>query len=227
MDDDLEVVLVSYDKDFERARDCVASIRRYGILNRDVKIHLIVNDEREVFDKFQSWIVGADVYHHSQISDWKHELGWWSQQWFKLSVAKIVSTEWYMIIDSDIIQTQSVYKNDCFKDQKAYCRLNSTDVYDTTLPHHAHFRRFLDNACRKWEVPLESVDKTLREVPPALFHTRTVNEMLTKCDQTIFYRKQTCEFFLYWIYVLSCNLQDALYINNPKWFNLGTTFRSH
>jgi hypothetical protein len=227
MDEDLEVVLVSYDRDFDRAIACINSIRKYGILDHQIKINLVVNDSKKIFEKFKSTVNNAVVWHHSEISDWNMELNWWSQQWFKLAISRHIKTSWYMIIDSDIIQTSTVHRQDCFKDGRAYCKLNPVTCYDTDSPEHRYFRGFLMKACKKWNVPLQNVNWIMREVPPSIFHTTTARNLLDECDQTIFYRKATCEFFLYWIYVISKNLQDRLYVDNQKWFDLGTTFRSH
>lgn len=215
--DDLSVVIVSYEQDFDLAISLIESIREHGIGDGIVPIHLIVNDKQHVFEKFKNVLKDVEevhVKHCFELSDWVLDLDWVSQQWYKLDVSNIIETKWYLVLDSDQIQTEHAEYEDLFDGIKAKCLLKETTLFDENTNMHRSYKNRMINACNLLGVDFSKLKLILSETTPVLMHTQTVRKLTQKCNQNVFY-DQSCanvahpcvvEFFLYWIYVVRENL---------------------
>ena len=221
----METVIVTYAKDLTRAKRAADSISYHGIGDHPHNIHIIINDGPDIFSQaqrlFQS-VKEASVYHYTDISTWIHaRTGWWSQQWLKLQASQLISSDWYIPIDSDMYIDRNVKQNELFKGTRAYCNLRDCSIYN----ENKNFTNYINNACEYWKVYSEEIDLILRESPPNILHTDSVKKMLGEMTPWVFgsTEKSSIEFFLYWVYLYKNNLTD-LYQHRDNWFWFGEAF---
>lgn len=206
---DLSVVIVTYRKDLSLFERCIQSIANYGIVAPDIKIIVVVNDDTsliaELVEMTNPLSLNINILHYSEITDWTGHIGWDSQQYFKLAVANIITTPWYLILDSDTFLRDFVHEKDIFVDNRAFC--------SWTLPAEYH-RQQLYNADLLWNNP-ES-DFSMGDSPPFVMHTNTVKDLLCHTNKKWFDfdvkgQLYTYEFFLYYSYLIHTNTLDTLY----------------
>lgn len=219
----MDIVLVSYINDLEKAKNCVQTISLHGIVQQTPKIKLIVNDTLEVYNTFKltfSNYPNVQLYHYLEITNrWPWFLGWRSQQWIKLVASTIVETEWYLVVDSDMSIIQFVDYNNLIQNNRAFCNLRQLDEYQPQLKTYA------TNAYQYWG--LEPDEHILRESPPIIMHTETVSKMIKELDPAFILNGNALEFHLYWAYLKLKNLDQDLHIVLPKWMPLGEVFLLH
>ena len=221
----METVIITYQADLGRAVRAANSISLYGVGNLIDPIHIVINDGPAVFEQAQSLfsnIKRAQVYHYTDISTWIHaRSGWWSQQWLKLQAYKLVSTEWYMPIDSDMYLTRSIKHTELFSGRRAICNLHDRSMYQ----NNKKFIEYIDNACDYWKVDPDEIFQILRETPPNTLHRNSVSTMLSEMSPWVFgsIEKPSLEFYIYWIYLHKENCTD-LYQHQKNWFWFGNGF---
>ena len=219
----MDIVLVSYINDLEKAKTCIDSISHYGIIQQNPTIRLIVNDTPEVHKTFKHTFSNyphVHLYHYLELTDqWPWFLGWRSQQWMKLVASKIVKSEWYLVVDSDMTITKPVEYQDLFQNNKAYCNLRKIADYQEQLKTYAC------NAYRYWG--LEPEEYILRESPPIIMHTQTVQNLANELNPAFIINNNSLEFLLYWTYLRFKNLDQELHVSSPTWMHLGEIFLLH
>jgi hypothetical protein len=148
------------------------------------------------------------VYWCRELCDWANPLDWYSQQWFKLAASKIVSSEWYLLIDSDIVLQKPIRYTDMFQDNRACYKQIPIDF--TNLTHVTQ----LSNAYSYWDDTINDRKYFMSDHTPFIMHTKTVKEMLPRIDQNLFHPlndKLTLEFFLWSAYLDYRGIKDQLY----------------
>jgi len=192
---------------FER---CIQSIAKHGIVAHDIKIIVIVNDDpsliAELAEMTNPLKLNIDILHYSEITDWNGHIGWDSQQYFKLAVAQLITTTWYLILDSDSFMYQHVSIDSIIIDNQAVCS------WTKCADHH---RQQLYNANAIW--PNEVSDYSMSDSPPFIMHTDITKKLLKTIDKNWFnFDKQgqlyTFEFFLYYSYLEHTGNLDKLYV---------------
>lgn len=212
--DVFELVIVTYNKDFDRAIALIKSLRSEIWFGGDLCIHLVVNDVAAIYDAVKSAvsdIKSVSVYLGQQLGI-GHLQGWRSQQWIKLVMSKHITTDWYMVIDSDQVIWNNVKVDlpDWFCGHKAQYKNKTINDF----VGNPWFARYYQNAADFWGI--ENFDqyhhKLLSETPPVMFHTATVKDMLQHCDAKLITRDNTHEAGLYWCYLIKQQLIDQLYV---------------
>ena len=221
----MEVVIITYLADLHRAKRAAESISLYGVGNLTDPIYIVVNDGPPVFAQAQALLSNIErvrVFHYTDISKWIYATsGWWSQQWLKLQSCKLVSGEWYMLVDSDMYLTRPIRQTELFSGNQAICNLHDRSVYH----ENKLFLEYIDNACTYWKVDPEEVFQILRECTPNIMHRDSVDKMLEKMTPWVFgsTEKSSLEFFIYWVYLHKNNL-DGLYQHRDNWLTYGNGF---
>jgi len=155
-------------------------------------------------------------------------LGWYTQQLIKLNSAKIVKTDYYLILDADHYLTRPFSVNDIFH----------TENNITKIKYHSEPWQTLNNEdystnSQWWTASCGILnydetnlhDKTdLMGVTPQIFHTKIMLNLLTFLEhkygdswQDIITNKKFTECSIYWIYVLQNDYQN-LYTNQGTRF---------
>jgi len=219
-----ETVILTYKKDFHKLQRCLQSIIQHGLGNDTEPVHIVVNDHEPCMVEIKYFIPDDPrfrVWHYTELDewtrpkfwckesrDWSNLLDWHSQQWFKLAASKIVSSEWYLLIDSDIVLQKSIRHTDMFRDDRACYKQITIDF--TNLIHVKQ----LSNAYSHWNDTIDDQKYFMSDHTPFIMHTKTVKEMLLKIDQNLFHPlndKMTLEFFLWSAYLDHRGIKDQLY----------------
>jgi hypothetical protein len=148
--------------------------------------------------------------------------GWYKQQAIKLAVSSIVTTEVYLIVDSDQILLSSLNKTDLYIDDKIKY---SFEPYQTiNSSKYATNSKWWESSAKYLNISIDSFsqDIYLMGVTPQIFKTVLVQELISEmktrdnwCDA--FYVDNCTEYTLYWLYLLKTN-QTGFYIpDNTLW----------
>jgi hypothetical protein len=206
-----ETVILTYRKDFEKLQRCLESIVQHGLGHDTEPIHIIVNDYPPACKDVQEFIPNDPrfcVWSYEEFGQWKGQLDWYSQQWFKLVVSNIVLSEWYLLIDCDIILQKPIRHKDMFTNNRAHYNKTNIDFKNANLV------RRLSSAYRHWNDTMDDQGYFMTDLTPFIMHTQTVKEMLPQIDPELFDRskdKITAEFFLWSAYLDHRGIKDKLY----------------
>lgn len=220
----MEIVLVTYSKDLEKADRCISTIKKHGIGPDEPKFRVIVNDEDAVWTMARLKWPDIEVYHWKEISPvmtWPS--GWWSQQWLKLCASRVVEENWYMIVDSDMWLDRHIGLHELFHEDRAFVSLKPRSDY----ADKPRFLGFIDNA--KDIVGLDQFESVMRDVPPHIFRTSIAQDLVSKIDPRVFgiLGQSTLEFFLYWAWVCKRDQVSNFYHPRAAWLTLGNGFFTH
>jgi Family of unknown function (DUF6492) len=138
--------------------------------------------------------------------------GWYKQQILKLAIAPLIETEWYLIIDSDVICIRQVHYTDLIQGGRAIWQKEPASL-------HLNWWRGSENIL---QVPTAVCpDELVIGVTPELMHAESViqlicriHEIYSGTDWTVTLLKSTepwTEYTLYWTYLLYCNRRHSLY----------------
>ena len=118
--DDISIVIVTCIKDLALFERSIKSIAQYGVISPSIKIIIIANDDISLVDKLVELTtplsLNVDILHYSAVDEWTGHIGWDSQQYFKLAVANLITTPWYLIMDSDNYVVNPVFTDHLFVD---------------------------------------------------------------------------------------------------------------
>ena len=212
--DDISIVIVTCIKDLALFERSIKSIAQYGVISPSIKIIIIANDDISLVDKLVELTnplsLNVDILHYSAVDEWTGHIGWDSQQYFKLSVANLITTPWYLIMDSDNYVVNPVSTDHLFVDSRAFCS------WVVPADHHV---KHLQRAHMTWNNQDISLEYSMGDSPPFLMHTSTTKNLLPHIDKEWFNYNNpgplyTFEFFLYYAYLEHINMFDTLYIKN-------------
>jgi Family of unknown function (DUF6492) len=211
VDPSFETVIVTYQHDFEKLLLCLESIVDHGLGHGNETVHIIVNDYVPAWYHVKEFVPDDTrfcVRPYYQLGPWNGPLGWYSQQWFKLCASKIVTADWYLILDSDDLLTRPITHADLFSNSRAYYRKTPIDFKNTSLVTR------LSSAYWHWNDALGNRKYFMTDLTPFVMHTNTVKQMLLKINENLFDApkdKLTTEFFLWSAYLDCYDLKDQLY----------------
>lgn len=217
----MEIVLVTYSNDLEKADLCMSTIKKHGIGSHAPKFRVVINDEDAVWTMARLKWPDIEVYHWKEISpvmSWPS--GWWSQQWLKLCASRVVEENWYMIVDSDMWLDRHIGQHELFYEDRAFVSLKQRSDY----ADKPRFLQFFDNA--RDTVGLDHLESVMRDVPPHIFRTSIALDLVSKTDPRVFgvLGRPTLEFFLYWAWLCKRGQVDDFYHPRHGWLTLGDGF---
>jgi hypothetical protein len=221
----MDIIIVSYLQDLFKLSRCLRSLRSNNYF-RNSTFKIIVNDSDDVAEKFIRKfrrIPNIKIYKASTVDDTVKTSGpdgWLTQQVLKLAACRIVSTDWYLVLDSDfeIIKNYEISDCDFFINGLAKCELRKITEHRPPFDQYAVFAY----NCYAVQSTVDSM--ILREKPPILLHRSSVEEMLLTFDPGWILENKSCEFHLYWCFILSRQLDSTLYSPTNSWFVLGDFF---
>ena len=214
--DDISIVIVTCYRDLALFERCVQSIAEHGVISPSIKIIVIANDDISLVDKLveltNTLSLNVDILHYSAVDEWIGHIGWDSQQYFKLAVANLITTPWYLIMDSDNCLWDYVPVDEMISNNYAFC--------SWVVPADHHVKQ-LQQAHMTWNNQDISLEYSMGDSPPFIMHTNTVKNLLPYVNKTWFNfdvtgSLHTFEFFLYYAYLTYTNTLDALYIKKPN-----------
>jgi len=220
-----ETVIITYNKDFVKLQKCLQSIIKHGLGHDTELVHIVVNDHKQAMIEIVNFIPTDPrfkVWHYTQIYDWPGPLDWQSQQWFKLVVSKIVLSDWYLLLDSDLELFTPIRHTDMFKYNKACGRQTPIDYKNTLLVEQLSF------AYNHWNNTIDNWKYFMTDLVPFLMHTDTVKNMLPNLDHNFFNSDvpgppPTLEFLLWSAYLDHHGIKDKLYYPNTASMRLFNT----
>jgi len=206
-----ETVVLTYRKDFKKLQRCLESILQHGLGHNTEPVHIIVNDYPPARRDAQEFVPDNPrfrVWGYEEFGQWDRSLDWYSQQWFKLAVSNIVSSEWYLLIDCDIILQKPIRYKDMFTNNRAHYKKTNIDFRNANLVTR------LSSAYRHWNDTIDNQTYFMTDLTPFIMHTQTVKEMLPRITTELFDRSKdtlTTEFFLWSAYLDHLGVKDQLY----------------
>lgn len=178
-----ETVIITYNKDFVKLQKCLQSIIEHGLGYDTELVHIVVNDHNQAMTEIVNFIPNDPrfkVWHYTQIYDWPGPLDWHSQQWFKLVASKIVLSDWYLLLDSDLELLSPIRHTDMFKYNKACGRQRPIDYENAVLVKQLSF------AYTHWNNTMDNWKYFMTDQIPFLMHTDTVKNMVLDLDHNFF-----------------------------------------
>lgn len=161
----------------------------------------------------------------SYIHDDLKVTGWFKQQLIKLVIGEIVSTKYYLVLDSDMYLNQCLTYNDLFHNGKV--KYSSEPYQELNNAEYSQNSNWWKNSLDILRLPLSSIknDKHLMGVTPQVLITSHVKSLIaylrTQCDnwQQYIVSKKFTEFTLYWLYTKFCLQKEDLYTDEgyPLW----------
>ena len=164
------------------------------------------------------------VYSDEEIIDSKYinSNNWCKQMLIKLNIFKYIKTEFYFIIDDDMILTKKLGFEDFFDtNDKIYY---SYEAYSDNTPLFQNNTIWLEMSCKAICGNLEQLktEKTIMGVTPQLFITKIVSELVnylgTNLELFIF-RDVATEFQLYWQFLIKTG-RTNLYTPDNRFFSV-------
>lgn len=167
-------------------------------------------------------IINEDTLLHKSV---QNVSGWFKQQIIKLTISYIITTDIYLIVDSDLFLTKQLTYEDLFFNNKIkynyekWQNLNSSDFSQNS--------RWWDASSAILDFPMcNIINKTmLMSVTPEIFIWSYVNTLIEYLHnkyglewQKYIINNKFTEFTLYWLYLLKYNL-TSLYSHEgiPLW----------
>ena len=205
------IVIVTYNNDFDKLQICLQSLYLH-LKNTDVPVVIVLNDTEqhlEALHNITDQYNNIKVLHCSKLGSWTHSLDWWSQQYFKLATSNVISTPWYLVVDSDDVFINNV--DDYLFDQgRARCltepfiHIKNTDLL--TWLNQAY------DTIGYSKLP----DVTMGNLTPFMMNTQVTRKLFSKIGSnwadTRYPDSLTLEFYLYYAYLDQQDLFDSLYI---------------
>jgi len=149
--------------------------------------------------------------------------GWYKQQIIKLMISRIIETEYYLVLDSDLYLNQLLRKEDLFYNNKIkYCHQpwqTTNDKYYSTNS------KWWTDSCNVLKYPVENLyeQRYLMGVTPQVLITEKVKDLLSHLQgmygsewQKIICEMKFTEYTLYWLYLMKNNLTDLYTIEGKQ-----------
>lgn len=210
--DKVTAIIVTYHKDLEKFQTCLSGIINHGVMIDT--IYAVINDDITAmpdFQKFEKLDNRVKILHHGQVAPWSLPLDWWSQQYFKIMIALLISTPWYLVIDSDDVIIQDLDADNLFDEGRARCLVSDTvRIIKSKTPD---LIVWLENSRRVFG--LSSLPQwTLGNLTPFMMHTDSVKKMARLIGPEMFDVRRPdglcLEFFLYHAWLEKQNLLQEL-----------------
>lgn len=148
--------------------------------------------------------------------------GWMKQQIIKLAVCSKIKTDYYLIIDDDLIITRPLSFSDFF-DEKGRI-VYSYEAFPTTVQGFMNNANWWAASCHLSGIPIQLLmgHKTLMAVTPQVMITRIVHELLHKHGEQWKQKMvqfRATEFTMYWLYVMR-TLRTKYYVASDRLFGI-------
>jgi Family of unknown function (DUF6492) len=155
--------------------------------------------------------------------------GWYKQQILKLGAAKIVSSQYYLVLDADIILKPPTGLRDLFPSGKP--------IFEK-VPAGVHWKWLVaSQEILKSKVELNQ-ESIIMGVTPEFLHRETCLALqqavacrnnVAEWDRFLFNSRHTgwTEYTLYWLYILEQGLDQQLYDWSAKHMHQGIWLREH
>jgi hypothetical protein len=208
------IVIVTYKNDFDKLQTCLQSLYLH-LTSLDVPVIVVLNDSEEHLATLHSIVnpyQNIKVLHHSKLGSWTHSLDWWSQQYFKLAVSDIISTPWYLLVDSDDVFVANLNNDQLFDQGRARC-LTEPFIYIKNSLNPV----LLTWLSRAYEIigHTKLPDATMGNLTPFMMNTAVTQQLFSTVDSCYFDTRfpnfLTLEFYLYYAYLDQQKLFDKLY----------------
>jgi hypothetical protein len=169
------------------------------------------------------------VYSEEEFLQTNETSGWLKQQLIKLAVSKVVTTDIYLVVDSDHYLTRPFgYENLWVNGKLSY---HSEPWQTENGPKYSTNSQWWEQSAKILDFPIEKLkeEKELMSVTPQILVTSIVKSLLYELKnsrpnfQTHLATSGFTEFTLYWIYVLIHNYRN-LYAESSS---VGTALWSH
>jgi len=190
LDDIFEFIIIYNNDDYEKICKYIEEI------NSNLKINLI--DETSIIRDYDSFY---------RLNGWKR------QQILKLEISKIVKTDIYMTLDSDVFMIRKCSLQDFYKDGKIIYNITSVDCH----------REWWVDSCKILNCDFETNQSLFSfGVTPGILVKNVVLELLDYLHincYSIFLMNETkewTEYTLYWIFAVMKNYNNVYINKNPK-----------
>lgn len=166
--------------------------------------------------------IKEDYIIHKNISDIN---GWLKQQIIKIATASIITTEYYLIVDSDMYLNQKLRYEDLFQNSKV--KYSYEPYQELNNKYYSTNSEWWKNSAKIIDYPITDLykDKYLMGVTPQIFITDKVKELVKylilrygKDWQKIICDMKFSEYTLYWLFMLKNNYTQLYTIEGyPLW----------
>ena len=209
----LDIVTVTYGKEAGLLRLQARSLAKYVDPKLVGNIHIIINEKwpsafKRMFEeniRAEYGVLSAKLRIHTyrEITGRRlKKIGWRSQQILKLMISQMIGTDEYLVLDCKIHYIRPVSRDHIYTGD-GKLRTHQYRVVE-------HFTRQFEKALKFLEVPQpENLDDALPTVPPVLFKTQLVKELIANIETKgrgnfpeIFMKEGFTEFYLYLAYLL-------------------------
>jgi hypothetical protein len=191
-----------------------------------VPIIIILNDTTHYLtplnDIVNSYCPTATVLHHSQVAPWTYPTDWWSQQYYKLAISSLISTPWYLLLDSDDIIINDLTNDVLFDQGYALCYTESRcAVVNSTNPYLIGWLKQAYNIFKLSQLP----EKTMGNLTPFMMNTEIAKQVFghisIDCFNTQKPTEMSLEFYLYYAYLDQQQIFQNFYrpVKNLKYVN--------
>lgn len=179
-------------------------------------------NKSQVINDIQKFNFNFKVYSDEEIIDKKyhHNNNWCKQMLVKLAICNYIKTEYYFIIDDDMILTKSLGFYNFFDNSgKIYY---SYEGYSNNSPLFQNNTVWLEKSCQAIGGDLEYLkkQKNIMGVTPQLFKTKIVDELISHLGENweiYLFRDIATEFQLYWQFLIKTNRTD-LYTPDNRFY---------
>jgi hypothetical protein len=194
MNNKISFVLPTTRKDFDIAKFSIFSILElFNRLDID-KFYIIVPNSdlhygKVYFEEYKPYctLINEDILN---ISNKVH--GWHKQQVIKLNICKHISTEFYIVLDSDCYLTKKIALADIYRDNKPIVALIHKHRNDWLLKSCIYFNIDYDKGC----------PANVMNVTPQILKTSIVLEVIEKHNVENLIIQGCNEFWIYFCYIL-------------------------
>lgn len=210
----ISFVLPTVVRDFNLAEVSILSIIKL-FNNADISgIYVIVPNNQityasSFFVKYLQYITIIDE-NILQIGNNIH--GWQKQQVIKLNICKIISTDFYIVLDSDCYLTKKISLSDIYINDKPIVALIEKHSNDWLLKSCAYFNINYENEC----------PNMVMNVTPQILKTSIVKELIGCHDVGKLILNGCNEFWLYFCFLIKkYNFNDIYHVDENKQLQFG------
>lgn len=150
---------------------------------------------------------------------------WHKQQAIKLAVSSKVTTDHYLLVDSDQFLLSGLSRSDLFTPD-GRIKYSFEPYHTDNGPDHSTNSNWWGSSCSYWDVPIELIrlDKQLMGVTPQVFYTPGVKAMVkiihersqTNSLTEVFTKFECTEYTLYWIFVKYISSENLFKLYSPS-----------
>lgn len=206
----ITLTVVTCRRDKEQFLGLAQSVQRHS---QSAPMLVIINDDKELLHELQPQVpLHWKFMHWTDVdSEWSNVVDWWSQQYFKIMVSRYISTEWYLLLDSDHRFKSRFRELDFLRNGRAGTRMMPwvSNEHD----HDPHYHARLERAFLHLKVASRPRHH-MTNLTPFMVHTKSMCELSHMIDRDWLDGNpytSTYEFFLYYAYLVRSDRVNSLY----------------